>query len=273
MARRAAAHNAPARPPASFQSELRQDTIATHVRLNIYPDGGVSRSRLFGTPTSKGRQRAVLRFFNSLDNDQFRIVMADYLRRADLDRPHVGRATLRYGGTHCLPQRTRRSTRSARDEWLEAFRHHPRIGERTAQRTQSADARASSAGEQGRVMEADAAAIARLAEANRVYEERFGHVFIVSAAGRSAPEIQALLRRPPEKRPCRGARRRGSGAATDHQATPGESAWITISTHVLDTSVGLPASDIEIRLSSLGADEAGGRRTGAAPTLTAALHV
>ena len=34
-----------------------------------------------------------------------------------------------------------------------------------------------------------------LAEANRVYEQRFGRIFIVCADGKSAPEILAILRR------------------------------------------------------------------------------
>ena len=34
-----------------------------------------------------------------------------------------------------------------------------------------------------------------LAEANREYEQRFGHIFIVCATGKSAPEILEILRR------------------------------------------------------------------------------
>ncbi|GAA4332055.1 allantoicase [Flaviaesturariibacter amylovorans] len=34
-----------------FTKELTSDAVFTHVRLTIYPDGGVSRLRLFGTPT------------------------------------------------------------------------------------------------------------------------------------------------------------------------------------------------------------------------------
>jgi len=42
--------------------------------------------------------------------------------------------------------------------------------------------------------EASADETAALAEANRAYEARFGHVFIVCASGKSAPEMLALLR-------------------------------------------------------------------------------
>jgi 2-oxo-4-hydroxy-4-carboxy-5-ureidoimidazoline decarboxylase len=36
--------------------------------------------------------------------------------------------------------------------------------------------------------------VAALADGNRRYEERFGHVFLISAAGRTADEILATLR-------------------------------------------------------------------------------
>ena len=41
---------------------------------------------------------------------------------------------------------------------------------------------------------AGAAALAELADENRRYEDRFGHVFLVSAAGKDAEEILAELR-------------------------------------------------------------------------------
>jgi 2-oxo-4-hydroxy-4-carboxy-5-ureidoimidazoline decarboxylase len=39
----------------------------------------------------------------------------------------------------------------------------------------------------------DEAGRAALAEGNRAYEERFGHVYLVRAAGRSGEELLALL--------------------------------------------------------------------------------
>jgi OHCU decarboxylase len=71
------------------------------------------------------------------------------------------------------------------DDWRETFAHHPRIGARTAQ--------ASSAGEQRRVASATADVRDALAEGNRDYEQRFGHIYLVSAAGRTAEELLAIL--------------------------------------------------------------------------------
>ncbi|MGH9410597.1 MAG: 2-oxo-4-hydroxy-4-carboxy-5-ureidoimidazoline decarboxylase, partial [Vicinamibacterales bacterium] len=52
----------------------------------------------------------------------------------------------------------------------------------------------SSALEQSGVHTADAAVRRALDEGNREYEQRFGHMFIVAAAGRSAPDIVVNLR-------------------------------------------------------------------------------
>ena len=78
-------------------------------------------------------------------------------------------------------------------DWLEAFAHHPRIGERASAVTQDARGAAWSAGEQARVGDAAPDVRAELAAANRAYEARFGHIFIVCATGKSAEDMLALL--------------------------------------------------------------------------------
>lgn len=77
-----------------------------------------------------------------------------------------------------------------RDEVQAAMAHHPRIGERpTAATTEATMSRS----EQSGVDPADAAATTALAEGNRAYEDKFGRVFLIRAAGRTAPEILAAL--------------------------------------------------------------------------------
>jgi 2-oxo-4-hydroxy-4-carboxy-5-ureidoimidazoline decarboxylase len=80
-------------------------------------------------------------------------------------------------------------------EWLEAFQHHPRIGDRAALEARFAGTRSWSAGEQSGVAAADPALLDALHEGNEAYEARFGHVFLVCATGRSAAEMLELLRR------------------------------------------------------------------------------
>ena len=72
-------------------------------------------------------------------------------------------------------------------DWLEAFAAHPRIGERaTSTWPAQEQARAQDGGKEVRD---------RLAASNRTYEGRFGYTFIVSATGKTAEEILAILER------------------------------------------------------------------------------
>jgi 2-oxo-4-hydroxy-4-carboxy-5-ureidoimidazoline decarboxylase len=73
-----------------------------------------------------------------------------------------------------------------------ALAAHPRIGDRVA--GSSAEA-AASRREQGAMRTADDDVRAALVEGNRAYEQRFGHVFLIRAAGRSPEEMLAELRR------------------------------------------------------------------------------
>jgi OHCU decarboxylase len=79
-------------------------------------------------------------------------------------------------------------------DWLEAFSAHPKIGGRKAQRPQDAQALGWSDEEQAGARGIDVATQDELAEANRAYEEKFGHIFIVCATGKTAAEMLALLR-------------------------------------------------------------------------------
>ena len=80
------------------------------------------------------------------------------------------------------------------DDWREAFDHHPRIGERAAATDQSVQARQWSEGEQRRASAASADVREALAEGNRDYERKFGHIYLVCATGKTADELLALLR-------------------------------------------------------------------------------
>jgi 2-oxo-4-hydroxy-4-carboxy-5-ureidoimidazoline decarboxylase len=80
------------------------------------------------------------------------------------------------------------------DDWLEAFAHHPRIGERASAVPQGERARAWSSEEQRGASVAAAGMRQALAEANREYEARFGHIYLVSASGKTGAEMLASLR-------------------------------------------------------------------------------
>jgi allantoicase len=81
-----------------------------------------------------------------------------------------------------------------RDDWLEAFRSHPRIGEKKSAETVSAQAREWSSNEQAGVNTASTETTDALATLNRTYEQRFGYIFIICATGKSSGEMLAALR-------------------------------------------------------------------------------
>jgi 2-oxo-4-hydroxy-4-carboxy-5-ureidoimidazoline decarboxylase len=73
------------------------------------------------------------------------------------------------------------------DDWKEAFRHHPKIGD--GAKLEDLPRR-----EQAGMTGASAGVLNALAEANRAYEARFGYIFIVCATGKSADEMLAIVR-------------------------------------------------------------------------------
>jgi len=102
------------------------------------------------------------------------------------------------------------------DDWLEAFRGHPKIGEQRAAQHAAAQAQQWSTQEQSGVAGSDNETTTQLAKLNREYEEKFGYIFIVCATGKSAQEMLAIL-----------GERLDNDAATELPIAAGEQAKIT----------------------------------------------
>ena len=79
-------------------------------------------------------------------------------------------------------------------DWMEAFRAHPRIGERKAAAA-SAQSKQWSGQEQASVHTAHSETLSELAVSNARYEELFGFTYIVCATGKSAEEMLQILHR------------------------------------------------------------------------------
>jgi len=77
-------------------------------------------------------------------------------------------------------------------DWMEAFRAHPRIGERKPAQA-SAQSKEWSSQEQASVHNSQSEILAELAAGNLRYEELFGFTYIVCATGKSAEEMLAIL--------------------------------------------------------------------------------
>ena len=78
-------------------------------------------------------------------------------------------------------------------DWLEAFRSHPKIGEKKASNNVSAQSQQWSGQEQAEVDNASQQTADSLAALNRDYEEKFGFIFIICATGKTSGEMLAAL--------------------------------------------------------------------------------
>ncbi len=80
-------------------------------------------------------------------------------------------------------------------DWLEAFAHHPKIGDLQSLKMKYGGNREWSAGEQQGASGADDRTLLALAEGNATYEHQNGFIFIVCATGKSADEMLQILKR------------------------------------------------------------------------------
>jgi OHCU decarboxylase len=112
-----------------------------------------------------------------------------------------------FGSAESLTDTADRTWRGlSKNDWLEAFAAHPPIGaagtgfilhpppNSSAAKVVSGQSRAWSLQEQSGTRGATMETMTDLAGVNRRYAERFGHVFLVCATGKSAAEILALGR-------------------------------------------------------------------------------
>ena len=133
-------------------------------------------------------RRLTLAQFNALDRD----AAIDVLRPClDVDRWLAEVADGRpYASLTALQTAAREAADPLTTEEVEgALAHHPRIGERAAGKSDEATlSRSEQAG-----LKSSKDVLARLEAGNRAYEERFGRVFLIRAAGRSSEEILAAL--------------------------------------------------------------------------------
>jgi allantoicase len=174
-----------------FEAEVQNAGQATHARLNIMPDGGVARLRLWGTTAQSLSIRGGLNRLNRLEREHAEKEMlaccgSSAWAQGMVDaRPFADVAALVRSADQVW-------TKLDKFDWLEAFAAHPRIGDKPAGEDRAA---AWSRNEQSSIGEAAAGAQKDLADMNQAYYERFGHNFIISAAGMSAGEVLAGLRR------------------------------------------------------------------------------
>jgi allantoicase len=161
---------------------LRRVGVISHLRLSVFPDGGVARLRAWGRLDAE-KDQALMKLNGLSAEDAQAALLRCCGSRAWAGamaavRPFEDRAALLR-----IAERAWWQLREA--DWLEAFAAHPRIGEQKASGW--------SAGEQAAARPTDAIA-SELATLNDRYHERHGFTFIVCATGRSAASMLDDLR-------------------------------------------------------------------------------
>ncbi len=175
-----------------FEAELSALGPVTHVRVRVFPDGGISRLRVWGTLDDAARRQLGVQRLDALPESQ---------ARAEL---HACNASTRWvdamlaarpftTAARVLEVGVRAWADTKADDWREAMAGHPRIGQR-ASAAEPVVARGWSGKEQSGMASAGDEVRAAMAEANAAYEARFGFIYLVCATGKTADELLATAR-------------------------------------------------------------------------------
>jgi allantoicase len=166
--------------------------MVTHLRVHIFPHGGVNRLRAFGVAVDGPVEQGALARLHGLSDAEARTTFASF---------NGSKAWV----SSMLKQRPFPSVRAlfaaseatwwslGHDDWLEAYAAHPRIGQTKKAETATEQSATWSKGEQRGVESAADETRARLAALNDVYVEKYGFIFICFATGRTAAQMLELL--------------------------------------------------------------------------------
>lgn len=144
-------------------------------------------------------------------------------------------------------------------DYKEAFTGHPKIGDVASLTKKFAHTQDWANNEQAQVTEANTETIQALADANTAYEARFGYIFIVSASGKSAEEMLAIVQKRMQHEPEDEI---FVAMNEQHKITVIRLAKLVeglseiklgsqLTTHALDTSIGVPAAKMHITLKGM----------------------
>jgi len=144
-----------------------------------------------------------------------------------------------------------------KDDYLQAFTHHPKIGDLENLSKKFAETKDWAGNEQAGVNTAQQQTVKELARLNEVYFQQFGYIFIVCATGKSAAEMLKLLS---HRAKHTSVEELGIAMGEQFKITlirlkkliafeaPFWNAASQITTHVLDTAIGQPGQGICIKL-------------------------
>lgn len=165
-----------------FDEQLRRVGPVSHVRLSVFPDGGVARLRLWGE-----LEDAPSSALSRLNEVEAATATAIFLKVCGSKKWALSMTAARpFENVPALMRMAEREWwKSKEGDFLEAFEAHPKIGTQHGGKW--------SAQEQAGALAAAAPTLAKLSVQNEVYLKKFGFIFIVCATGKTAEEMLGLL--------------------------------------------------------------------------------
>ena len=173
-----------------FNTQILVNEPFTHVRLTIFPDGGISRLRLFGFAES---DVLTVEELNEMAPSVFEASISkccgakNWVQKMAAARPFSSRKDV-------LEEAENAWFACKKSDWLEAFTHHPKIGDVESLKKKFASTAAWASGEQVKVQAASTAILEELKLYNDLYLNKFGFIFIIFATGKTAEEMLSILK-------------------------------------------------------------------------------
>jgi allantoicase len=176
-----------------FQNEVQANADVLWVRLNLLPDGGMARLRVWGDLSDDGYREARLLYLNSSSVATLGILFKQVCH-ADLWVQQMVESAPFQNQNDLLKKGAGAWAKCDEKDWLQALDGHPRIGQKAKGSALSAKW---SRGEQSSAQAEDDVKT-RLAQAQQQYFQKFGFIFLICASGRTSQEIlDALEKRLP----------------------------------------------------------------------------
>ena len=176
-----------------FDHELRRIGHVTHLRLSVFPCGGIARFRAWGNLSPEMPKGLIALNATTVEDAKAAFkkccgstkwAEAMTAQRPFEDVPALMRIGERIWWSLGEP------------DHREAFAAHPKIGHQSPPKPDDPDTTGRwSRDEQKSTASAAASTLSELADANRAYEQKHGFIFIVCATGRSAEQMLDDLRK------------------------------------------------------------------------------
>lgn len=166
--------------------------VATHIKVHIFPHGGVNRLRLWGSAVDTTAEAEKLVHLNQLSSEKAQELLLSFCGSVQFaERLLAARPFESVRSLFAAAQATWWDLDEG--EWLTAFAAHPRLGEVTKPSSQTEQSSSWSRKEQQGVQDSQPSLLDDLRKANESYLSKFGFIFICFASGKTGEQVLSIL--------------------------------------------------------------------------------